>query len=168
MRLARRVRPPDAAAPLVRNCDRFQRHNSWAWRALSGYGKEALPGVREALAAGGLNEHAQAAAAIMMAHLGDRSQWALLEQVVTAGSGRAMNGAAGRIADTKNAVFLPLVEKALQRDDAEQTVTYAAAYCGGRDALPMLRRALEHPNGGVRSGAKMWIEKLSGEESGDR
>jgi HEAT repeat protein len=153
-------RPLDAVVPLVKASNDRQGDSQAAFNALAGYGKEALPNLRLALKTPGLNRTSRGVAAVMLVHHGDRSEWPILEKLVTEGSDQEMNGVVSRMGHLKDRAFLPLIEKALERKDAWQGVTYAAAFCGGKDATGMLQKALDHPNEGVRSGAKMWLSKF--------
>ena len=159
-KVLQRFRPLDAVVPLVKASADNQGDSRAVLRALAGYGKEALPNLRLALKTPGLNVASRGAAAVMLVHHGDRSAWPILEKLVTKGTSQEMNGVVSRMGYLKDRAFLPLIEKALERDDAWQGVTYAAAHCGGKDATAMLQKALKHPNEGVRYGAKLWLSKF--------
>jgi hypothetical protein len=88
----------------------------------------------------------------------------MLEDLVANGEHFPMSKAVFFMGTVKDPVFLPLLEKALQRKDAEQGFTFAAMSCGGKDAIPMLTKALEHPSAPVRNGAKDCLDRLAGKE----
>lgn len=166
LKLVARFTPPEAVDLLIKIMgeSRSSGERRRAYDALASYGKDMIPRFRKALADEMLKRRTRAELAALLARWGNRSGWPLLEEIVTQGGQREMNAIVNRMGSLKDPVFLPLIEKALERDDAWQGVTYAAAYCGGKDAIPMLKKALNHPNKGVRYGAKTWIEKLSENE----
>jgi len=135
-----------------------------AFEALAGYDRDAAPALKQVFADENLPTMSRLAAAVMLAHFGDKTGWPMLEDLVANGKRFPMNQAVGFMGHVKDPVFLPLIEKALEREDAEQVVAYAAAHCGGKDATAMLTKALEHPNKGVRWGAQMWLDKFAGKE----
>ena len=155
------LKPPEAIRPLIDACGGSQHHQMLAFDALSQYGEAARADLVAALNDDNLNGISRSTAAILLVTLGDRIGWPWLENDVTQGDRAVLNLVANRMGSTKSREFLPLLEKALARPEAEQTVAYSAAFCGGKDALPILEQALNHPNEGVRSGAKSWIERLT-------
>jgi uncharacterized membrane protein (UPF0136 family) len=113
-----------------------------------------------------LSKGTRLAAAVLLAHHGDDVGMSELAEIAAKGNRSLMVATVSRMGKTRNPKFLPLIGKALARKDSQQGVAYAAAFCGGRDALPMLRQALDHPDKGVRYGARVWVEKLSEADEG--
>ncbi|MCY2932207.1 MAG: hypothetical protein NTV86_22465, partial [Planctomycetota bacterium] len=120
----------------------------------------ALPALKQAFADTSLTRVCRGAAAIAMMRLGDRSGEELLWEVVRKGTAAEMNGLVSRMGVTEDAAFLPMAAEALDRADAWQGVTHAVAACGGAQAIPALTKALNHPDKGVRYGAKVMLRKL--------
>jgi len=132
-----------------------------AFESLVQYDSQAIPLYRKALADESLNLYARGAVAVLLANLDDKSGWDMLEKIVADGSAYEMNTIIGNTGKTRNEVFWPLIEKALQRPDAWQSLTYDARDCGGIKAIPALERiAKEHPNEGTRYGAEIQLRVL--------
>jgi len=167
--LSEKVAAPDfmlhAVVPLVKAANRTDGPFMEVFRQLARTGREAMPQLKQALEDPAVGLTSRGAAALLLVHYGDTSGWPVLEQIVERGSGPEMNVTASRMGELKDRTFLPLIEKALKRDDAQQTVTYAAAYCGDEDAIPILKEALNHPNSGVRWGAEKWLGEFRGRET---
>ncbi|MFC1601384.1 sigma-70 family RNA polymerase sigma factor [Candidatus Sumerlaeota bacterium] len=132
-----------------------------AFKSLVQYDKQAIPLYQQAFANGSLNVYARGAVAILLANLGDRSGWGMLEAIVARSPAHEMNTIIGHAGETHNRLFWPLIEKALQRPDSEQSLTYVARFCGGISAIPALERiAKEHPDKGTRYGAEIQLGVL--------
>ena len=160
-----KLHPLEAVAPLAASVRQDSTGLTMrAFETLAGYDRDAAPAFKQVFADDKLPAMSRLAAAVMLAHFGDKSGWPMLEDLVANGKRFPMNQAVGFMGHVKDQVFLPLIEKALERTDAEQVVAYAAAYCGGKDATAMLTKALQHPNEGVRWGARMWLDKFAGKE----
>lgn len=156
-----RMTPLEAVVPLARAAGGRQRDQMAAFEALTKYGRPAIPKLRDALADEELNMLAHASVAALLMNFGDDSGKEIIALVIEEGDAGEMNAIASRMGKLRKRGFLPFIEKALQRPDAWQAVAYAAAFCGGKEAIPMLKKALDHPNKGVRSGARSWIDRLS-------
>jgi len=157
------LKPHEAILPLLKGMEasRYQGATSDGWSALAAYDADALPVFQRALNDPALAKHQRKAAAVMCAHFGDMSGWAMLEQSVTKGNSAEMNWTCSQMGHLHNETFLPLIGKALARKDAGQSVTLMAAFCGGKKSIPMLTKALKHPNPAVQSGAVSCLKMLS-------
>lgn len=160
-----RLHPLEAVRPLAASVRQDSSALTMrAFETLAGYDRNAVPAFKQVFADENLPTMSRVAAAVMLAHFGDKSGWPMLEDIVANGEHFPLSKAVSFMGQVKDPVFLPLIEKALERKDAEQGFTYSAAYCGGKDAIPMLTKALEHPNKGVRWGAQMWLDNFAGKE----
>ena len=155
------LRPLSGVLPLMRALDNRRFHDNVIDRALVAYDKRSVPYLRKAWEDESLGEGTRLAAAVLLAHHGDDVGMSALVETAAKGKRLLMIATVSRMGETRNPKFLPLIAKALARKDSQQVVAYAAAFCGGKDALPMLRQALSHPDKGVRYGAQVWVEKLS-------
>jgi HEAT repeat protein len=155
------LRPLSGILPLMRALDNNRFQDAEVDRALAAYDSRAVPYLRKAWEDKTLGKGTRLAAAILLVHHGDDVGMSALADTVANGEKLLMNAVVGRMYYTRDPRMLPLIAKALERKDAQQSITYAAAACGGKDALPMLRKALTHPDVGVRYGAQVWVEKLS-------
>jgi HEAT repeat protein len=156
-----RLRPPEAIGPLISHTGGTSFVEAEAFRALAAYGEVARGKLEQALADPKLNLLAKASAGALLVNLEDRSGLVFLEDVVRGGTAQEMNSIVGLMGVLRRREFLPLIGEALERPDAWQGVTYAAAYCGGVEALPMLQKARNHANEGVRTGAEDWVRRLA-------
>ncbi len=155
------LRPLSGVLPLMRALNNSRFHDNVVDRALVAYDERALPQLRKAWEDGSFSKGTRLAAAVLLAHHGDDVGMSELADIAAKGRRSLMVATVSRMGKTRNPKFLPLIAKALARKDSQQAVAYAAAFCGGKDALPMLRQALSHPDKGVRYGARVWVEKLS-------
>ena len=156
------LRPPEAIRPLIDVvASKGDYECTKAFEALIAYGEVARPTLKAAMKDPKLNLMGRGAAAALLMNLGDTSGFTIIASIIETRDGIEANRMANRMGMLRNRAFLPLLEKALNRPDAWQGVTYAVAYCGGKDAIPILMKALDHPNKGVQSGARRWLERLA-------
>jgi HEAT repeat protein len=156
------LKPPEAVRPLIDVvATRGDYECTRAFEALIAYGEAARPTLRAAMKDARLSLMGRAAAAALLMNLGDASGRYIIESVIETREAVDANRMVKRMGMLRNRAFLPLLEKALRRPDAWQGVTHALARCGGKDAVPILMKALDHPNKGVQSGARSWLERLT-------
>ena len=160
--LAGNYRPLPAVPALIQTLEKSNQGAALsAFESLVQYDRQAIPLYKKALADESLNLYARGAVAILLANLDDKSGWDMLERIVADGSTHEMNTIIGNTGKTRNEAFWPLIEKALQRPDAQQSLTYDARDCGGIKAIPALERiAKEHPDKGTRYGAEIQLKAL--------
>lgn len=155
------IKSPDAVLPLLAMANGYSGEHLTAFDALLAYGESARGPLKQFLHDPKTDRSMKVVASVLLADLGDKSGWKLMEDVILAGSSDEAAILIDQLGRVPRREFLPLFERALARPDANPMTPNYIAACAGKDAMPLLEEALKHPAPQVRQSAKVSIEYLN-------
>jgi len=156
-----RLKPERAIGPLVKATGGPSVEHSLAFKALVAYGETARPHLEKALVDPTSHPMTRCSAAALLFNLGDESGWGILEEMIETSSPQDFHQTLNRMGLLGKPEFMPLIEKASKREGVGYGIVRAAAFCGGKKAIPLIKKALDHPNKSARMEAQRWLDEFS-------